>query len=130
MGLLVLITAALLNLTTPKVELSISVEQSAGEVYYAIYDSEETYMKEALDRGFKKVENGKITVVLDLKPGTYAITTFQDLNGNAELDSNWLGIPTEPYAFSNNAKGSFGPASFEDSKFTITEDTSLSINMK
>ena len=35
------------------------------------------------------------------------------LNGNGQLDSNLMGLPTEPYGFANNARGSFGPPSFQ-----------------
>ena len=36
------------------------------------------------------------------------------------LDTGFLGIPTEDYGFSNDAKGTFGPASFDDSKFEMS----------
>ena len=44
--------------------------------------------------------------------GRYAISVFQDSNGNRQLDSNFLGIPTEKYGFSGNG-GQFGPPSFD-----------------
>jgi len=64
----------------------------------------------------------------DLEPATYAISLIHDENENAELDSNFLGIPTEGYGFSNDATGSFGPASFEDSAFQV-EDKDLQIEI-
>ncbi len=30
-----------------------------------------------------------------------------------------MGIPTEDYAFSNNAMGKMGPPSYDDAKFTL-----------
>jgi len=39
----------------------------------------------------------------ELLPGTYAIAVFQDLNGNGRLDRTPLGLPLEPYGFSNDA---------------------------
>ncbi|ANY84779.1 hypothetical protein BB934_38335 (plasmid) [Microvirga ossetica] len=39
----------------------------------------------------------------ELLPGTYAIAIFQDLNGNGRLDRTPLGLPLEPYGFSNDA---------------------------
>lgn len=39
--------------------------------------------------------------VLDrVRPGTYAVAAFQDLNGNGRLDRTRLGLPLEPYGFS------------------------------
>ena len=39
----------------------------------------------------------------EVPPGTYAIAVFQDLNGNRRLDRTPLGLPLEPYGFSNDA---------------------------
>jgi uncharacterized protein (DUF2141 family) len=45
------------------------------------------------------------TVTLEGVPaGTYAIKMFQDANRNEKFDTNWLGLPSERYGFSNNAK--------------------------
>lgn len=65
----------------------------------------------------------------DLSPGDYAVRLFHDENGNKQMDSNVLGIPTESYGFSNNA-GSFGPASFDDAKVTVANATTTQINLK
>lgn len=44
---------------------------------------------------------------------------MHDENGNGKLDSNWLGIPSEPVGASNDARGQFGPPSFEDAAFEL-----------
>ena len=36
---------------------------------------------------------------------------------NGRLDINWLGIPTEGYGFSNDAKAMLGPPSFSAAGF-------------
>jgi uncharacterized protein (DUF2141 family) len=51
-------------------------------------------------------------VFTNLEPGRYASVAFHDENGNGELDRNFLGIPAEPYGFSNHAQGFLGPPSF------------------
>jgi uncharacterized protein (DUF2141 family) len=38
---------------------------------------------------------------------------FADVNGNAKLDKNIIGLPTERYGFSNDAQGRMGPPSFD-----------------
>jgi|GEM_PF-3310574 len=48
-----------------------------------------------------------------LAAGTYAIAVYHDANDNGMLDRNILGIPTEVYAFSNDARGKRGPPTFE-----------------
>jgi len=57
--------------------------------------------------------------VSDLEPGDYAIAVFHDLNQNGYLDTNWAGIPTEPYAFSNNVRPKFRSSRWSESKFYL-----------
>ena len=45
--------------------------------------------------------------------GRYAAIAFHDENGNGKLDKNFLGVPTEPYGFSNDAQGFLGPPTFD-----------------
>lgn len=51
--------------------------------------------------------------------GTYAIKVFHDVNADGRMDTNFFGIPKEPYGFSNDAMGLFGPPSFEQAAFTV-----------
>lgn len=48
-----------------------------------------------------------------VKPGMYAAMLFHDENGNGEFDRSPNGMPLEGYGFSRNAKGNYGPPSFE-----------------
>ena len=43
-----------------------------------------------------------------------------DENNNGKLDKNLVGIPLEPYGFSNNARGFLGPPSFGDARFQVS----------
>jgi uncharacterized protein (DUF2141 family) len=54
-----------------------------------------------------------------LKPGRYAVKAFHDLNGDGKLNANPFGIPTEPYAFSNNAQGLMGPPGWAAAAFEV-----------
>ena len=47
-------------------------------------------------------------------PEQFAIAAYHDENGDGELNRNRLGIPTERYGFSNNARGLTGPPSFQE----------------
>ena len=63
--------------------------------------------------------DGRLTVVLkDLPEGPLALSLFQDTNGNGRLDMNAMGLPVEPFGFSNNASGNFGPPTFEQALVT------------
>lgn len=74
--------------------------------------------------------NGKLTVVLkDLPDGPLALSLFQDANANGRLDMNAMGIPVEPYGFSNNAAGSFGPPQFEHAVVTPLAGALLKVKL-
>ncbi len=60
-------------------------------------------------------------VFTNLEPGTYGIAVYQDLNSNEVLDKTSLGIPTEPYGFSNNIRNRFRPPDFTDFSFELEE---------
>lgn len=51
---------------------------------------------------------------------TGAIALFQDLNNNQRLDKNFIGLPVEPYGFSNNPKLLFGPPGFQKCAVDLT----------
>ena len=52
-----------------------------------------------------------------IPPGTYARAVIHDEDMNGKLDTNWLGIPTEGYGFSNDATGVLGPPPFSAASF-------------
>lgn len=98
--------------------VNIAVEKTEGILVLAICPSDEAYGKEqGCVLKHVPVTDGQVVIRLDLPPGQYAIKAFQDLNGNDKLDTNWLGIPNEPYGFSNDAMGVMGPPSFTQAGF-------------
>ena len=54
-----------------------------------------------------------------LAPGRYALALAQDRNGNDRLDKTMIGLPTEPYGFSNDASAPFGPPDFDQAAFVV-----------
>ena len=55
-------------------------------------------------------------------PGTYAVSAFHDENSNGKLDTNFMGIPREGVAASNDARGRLGPPKFDDAAFQVSGD--------
>lgn len=108
------------------------LQNNKGKVLVAVNNSEENYSEhegEPYKGSVSKIEEKKAVVVFnDIPFGVYAVKVFHDENENGELDSNFMHIPQEPYGFSNNARGTFGPASWEDAKFEIKTD-SLTISI-
>ena len=59
---------------------------------------------------------------LELPPGAYGIRMFHDLDGDGALNANLIGIPSEPWAFSNNATGAFGPPGWAKVRFEVGDE--------
>jgi uncharacterized protein (DUF2141 family) len=107
--------------------LKINIENivtSGGSIYISVYDRSEAFMDvaKALDKRVIAVKaKGSVSLNLTgLKAGDYAISCYHDLNDNGKLDSNFLGIPTEPYAFSNNTRPKFRAPNWEEARFAYT----------
>lgn len=98
------------------------LQSDAGSVRVALLDSESAFADDAPPHRSASVKpsTGSATVVFEgLEHGTYAVKLFHDLNENEKLDTNFIGLPKEPFGFSNNAMGRFGPPSYDDVKFTF-----------
>jgi uncharacterized protein (DUF2141 family) len=63
--------------------------------------------------------------VPDLKPGTYAIKCYIDVNKNGRLDIGWNNTPTEPYGFSLNVGRLTGLPTYDMASFTVHEGTNV-----
>ena len=96
------------------------ITEHKGDILVAVYNKKASWLKTALLSQKKPADNNSVSFTFkDLPEGEYAISAFQDLNQNGKLDVNSLGIPKEPYGFSNDAEGVFGPATFDQAKFVM-----------
>ena len=108
-----------------KLEIEITgIENNNGKIMLELYDSAE----KVINQNMSDIKDLKCTISFEnLKPGKYAVRYFQDENLNGKLDTNFVGIPTEGYGFSNNATGKFGPPSFDKWLFEISADKKISL---
>jgi uncharacterized protein (DUF2141 family) len=109
------------------------IEIQKGAVMFGVYDSEDAYNKGTSINGARVVaDNADIAALIEgLPAGRYAIKAFHDIDGDGKMSSNPFGMPTEPFAFSNDAKGSMGPASWADAAFDVKAGgTKISITIK
>lgn len=116
-------------------DLTVTVEGIAdakGTIMLGLFD-EATYNGDGAVNGANlKVEGASVTATFEgLEPGEYAVRLYHDLNDDGEMNTNPFGMPTEPYAFSNDAKGRFGPAKWDAAKFVVEADgTTHTITMQ
>jgi uncharacterized protein (DUF2141 family) len=112
------------------------VQVDHGQVMLALYDEVHPWLKNALHAQMigatSRGSSTQVTLVFkNLLPGRYAVSGYHDLNGNGELDSNAMRIPTEPVGFSNSAQVRFGPPRFIDAAVTLgAEDLKINIQLK
>lgn len=89
-----------------------------GWLFAGLYSAGIFLKKEPFRKYAAEVKMNKMVFQFDSVPvGYYAIAAIQDINRNEKLDANNIGIPTEGFAFSNNAVGNFGPPVFLDCRF-------------
>ncbi len=116
------------NLCNDEVNLGKSIKitvtgfkNNTGNLKIALYDNKAHFLTEKLLVQTATIQDNKATVIFEnIKPGTYAISCYHDANSNKQLDKNSYGMPTEQYAFSNNARGTMGPPTWDDCTFSIT----------
>ena len=95
-----------------------------GLVKIALYGSEDSY--DTRRGSFRKAElpiKGRACEwwVDGLPSGDYAVMFYHDANGNRRFDRNRLGLPTESYGFSNNARPRLGLPAYHRIKFAVDE---------
>ncbi|HTO68943.1 MAG TPA: DUF2141 domain-containing protein [Myxococcota bacterium] len=55
----------------------------------------------------------------EVPAGRYALVVIDDANANGDLDRNALGVPTEPYGFSNGARPVFRAPTFDEAAIAV-----------
>ncbi|GJI93725.1 hypothetical protein RugamoR57_04430 [Duganella caerulea] len=99
------------------------VSSADGTIMVALYNSAETYQQKPFRATAVQAVAGTTQIEFkDLPAGDYAFSLFHDANGNGKMDANPYGVPTENYAFSNNAMGKYGPPEFEAARFALPAD--------
>ena len=117
-----------------KVVLTFETGARTGMVMVALYDS-----ASAFDGGSARpvaatavsASGSRVVATFENLPaGDYAVKAFHDVNGDGQMNTNPFGMPTEPYAFSNNAVGNMGPARWDRAHFAVSGETTQSINIR
>ena len=120
-------------------EIEINNIAKPGILHLGVYDSKKVFESDRGDKPgpqpgivagiVKKVFKGVFKEEIEVPSGTYAIGLYIDANENEKMDTNFLGIPKEQFGFSNDAKGSFGPPSFESASFELVKSKKIVINL-
>jgi uncharacterized protein (DUF2141 family) len=100
------------------------LQGASGDIYISVYDSADKWLGDEVVLTQKVViaealEGDLVLSELKLPAGNYAFSVFYDANNNGKLDTNFIGIPKEPVALSNNARPKFGPPKYKDAVFAV-----------
>ena len=113
---IILITTAL---TAPRtfgqrtLDVQISnVQKNSGKIVVELYNTASSWLKSPFRKTVLPANEATKTASFEVPPGRYAISVYQDVNENGELDRTFIGIPKEPVGFGNNYKP-FGKPKFE-----------------
>ena len=109
-----------------------NVASAEGTLRVALYDSQQDFDATRIYRALAhRASAGAMAVRLsDLPAGDYAVMLFHDQNGNEKLDTNLLGIPSEPWGASLQGKSVFGAPGWSDVMFTMAgENKTINIDL-
>jgi uncharacterized protein (DUF2141 family) len=121
----------------PALEVRVdNIRQAKGQVRLAIFADPATFLdyQSAVHLASTPLRATQSTVVFELPqlaPGQYAIATYHDRNNNDKLDTNLLGVPTEPYAFSREPDSKWREPRWNEVAFDYRSDqTTLQLQLK
>ncbi len=105
-----------------------------GQMMLAIYDTANQFNDPTLAtlKSPRPIKDGIATWIIAAKnlPSQFAVAAYHDENSDGALNRSMFGIPAESYGFSNQARGNFGPPSFEQAVLVRpTEDESIEIHL-
>jgi len=112
--------------TVPIIVTAHGFKGTRGQAIVAVYGSSDTWLK--VDKAVRlvktKIDKSVLVVTIpDLPQGVYAVSVIHDENMNGKLDMHWFPIPgpDEGAGVSNDATATFGPPSYNESRFKLLE---------
>ncbi len=123
-----LVSIQMLSAQETKHTLIISFSNLEEDEGFVMLKVEDEYQKVVAK--FKiPVENQHASASVKLTDGKYGVSAYHDVNGNEELDFNFIGVPTEPYGFGNDARGTFGKPDYSKTLIEVRGDTKTSFKL-
>ncbi|MBP9752931.1 MAG: DUF2141 domain-containing protein [Proteobacteria bacterium] len=101
-----------------------NIKSDDGNICISVWDNPENYLKNDV-KPYKyikfpaKKEEMKITLKGLENGKSYAIFVHHDKDNVDKVKKGTFGNPLDPIGFSNNAKGMFGPPSYEETLVTV-----------
>lgn len=108
-----------------------NVRSSQGHIAAAVCDPESFGGANCQFTGAAEAREGTTRVIIrNVTPGLWAVAAFHDENDNMDFDRNFLGLPTEPFGFSNDPRLR-GKPRFDESAIEVREPrTEITFRLK
>jgi len=133
MDLLVLLASLLARGASASATLEVvltGVKPGGGNVVVEVFDNQKSFFVKPVVSKVVSADGPRVDVAFDLPEGEYAVSAYQDRNGNGVLDKGLFHIPTEPYGLSNNFRPKWSKPKFDDCKFELVGKVVSSIELK
>lgn len=94
-----------------------------GRALAAVYTSKPGFPDDgnrAVAKQTSTIKDRRAQAVFESVPSGYvAVSVLHDLNGDFKMNTNFLGMPSEGYGASRDARGNFGPPGWDDAKLIL-----------
>ncbi|MGB9702601.1 MAG: DUF2141 domain-containing protein [Candidatus Kapaibacteriota bacterium] len=111
------------------------IHSNQGNIRVHLYDvnNQEAFPTKSILANHLKIgeirNNSSIVTFEALPPGIYAFTVHHDENLNEKMDRNFLGMPTEGWALSNNIKPLLQLPTFQKCCFNLKDNKKVIIKI-
>lgn len=109
-----------------------NIETKKGTLEVALFNKKEGFLKSGSQYKKMRVKvtgNAQNITFENLPKGNYAVALYHDENSDNKCNTNFIGIPTEGYGFSNNVKPKLSAPSFDATKIAIDQQKTIKINL-
>lgn len=103
-----------------------NLSSNKGKIMLLIQDENENDVSKLV----VNIDNKSSKITIYLPKGKYGVVAFHDLNNNEKLDTNFIGIPTEPYGFSNDARAMLSKPDFEETLVNLISELNITFELK
>ena len=110
------------------------IDTPTGSIRVAIYNSQDKFLEKksyAFTQNKPVGNNKTLRFDFNMPNAYYSVTCYHDINDNHELDKNYMGVPVEPYAMSNNFNVKWRRPTFDETKFAFDQiNQTISLDLK
>ena len=110
--------------------LAKNIQVGKGFVVVEIWNDEKTFFKKPFLTKSSKADSQTLEFSFELPITEYAISVYQDINDNKQLDLGVFHIPKEPIGFGNNFGPKFSAPKYKDCAINLTKPMIEEIELK